>query len=218
MGSCAESTISACSLAWARMRWSTRLDAQMTMSAVAMAAAPRWVSRSGAPGPAPTNTTRACGWLPSRAGVVSSRDPGTSAGAATTAMSHRGGSDHGDVTSPWFELGAPGGAAVTSDSGGACVSLGRAVRPAPMLAARRAGTISVDRYGMSGMSAWGDAGDAVESDSLPNLLGREPLSLNSRAATGEVAGARGAGEVAGAGCVEAGCVEAGGAGRRISAA
>ena len=73
------------------------------------------------------------------------------------------------------------------------------MRPAPMPAARRAGTISVDRYGMSGMSPWGDAGDAVESDSLPNLLGRESLSLNSRAATGEVAGARGAGEVAGAG-------------------
>ena len=57
----AESTISASSRAWARTRWSTRLDAQMTMSAAAMAAAPRWVSRSGAPGPAPTNTTRPCG-------------------------------------------------------------------------------------------------------------------------------------------------------------
>src|SRR5689334_13621923 len=111
-------------------------------------------------------------------------------------MSHRGGSDHGDVTSPWFELGAPGGAAVTSGSGAACVSLGRAVRPAPMLAARRAGTISVDRYGMSGMSAWGDAGDAVESDSLPNLLGRESLSLNSGAGAEATAGV---GEVDGAG-------------------
>ena len=51
MGSFAESTISASSRAWAKMRWSTRLDAQMTMSATAMAAAPRCgqqIRRAGA--------------------------------------------------------------------------------------------------------------------------------------------------------------------------
>src|ERR1700746_4042244 len=81
------------------------------------------------------------------------------------------------------------GAGDASVSAVACVSVGRAVRPTPMPADRRAGTISVDRYGMSGMSAWGDAGDAGESDSLPRLSGRESLSLNSGAGAGDATGA-----------------------------
>src|SRR5689334_19399502 len=60
-----------------------------------------------------------------------------------------------------------------------------------MPSVRKAGTISVDRYGMSEMSAWGDAGDAVESDSLPLLSGRESLSLNPRAGGGGGAGGAG---------------------------
>src|ERR1700748_1512217 len=103
-----------------------------------------------------------------------------------------------DVTSCRLGCGAGDSAGDASVSAVACVSVGRAVRRPPMPADRRAGTIRGDKYGISGMFALGDTADPVESDSLPDLLGRESLSLNSRAATGEVAGARGAGEVVGA--------------------
>src|SRR5262249_44810738 len=52
---------------------------------------------------------------------------------------------------------------------------------------------------MSGMSALGDAGDSVERDSLPNLLGRESLSLNSRVGAGGATGAGAAGAGGGRG-------------------
>src|SRR5690242_17240582 len=89
-----------------------------------------------------------------------------------------------------------------------------------MRASRRAGTISVDKYGMSGMPALADAWDSVESDSLPDLFGRESHSLNSGAGAG---GTVGAGEVVGAGGAgvrDAGLRDAGlrDAGRRRSAA
>src|SRR5690349_10921568 len=131
-----------------------------------------------------------------------------------------------DVTSCRLGCAAGDGAGDASVSAVACVSVGRAVRRPPMPAARRAGTISVDRYGMSGMSAWANAGDAVESDSLPDLLGRESHSLNSgagaedTAGVGEVDGAVGASEVVGAsgaggdgGAEGVGVVVGGGGGR-----
>ncbi len=56
-GMAAESRISAPSRAWSRTSAWTRLAAQITTSASAMARAARNVSRSAAPGPAPTKVT-----------------------------------------------------------------------------------------------------------------------------------------------------------------
>ena len=57
MGSSAESMTSAPSRACSSTPGWTRLEAQITTSAAAMAAAPRKVIRSGAPGPAPMKVT-----------------------------------------------------------------------------------------------------------------------------------------------------------------
>src|SRR5690242_8556655 len=91
-----------------------------------------------------------------------------------------------DVTSCRLGCGGGDSAGGASVSAVACVSVGRAVRRPPRPAGRTAGKIRVDKYGISGMSALGDTADPVESDSLPDLLGRESLSLNSRAGTGGV--------------------------------
>ncbi|MFC7742038.1 hypothetical protein ACFQXA_15415 [Nocardiopsis composta] len=58
MGSAAESTTSASGRACCSTSAWTRLAAQITTSASAMARAARMVSRSAAPGPAPTKVAR----------------------------------------------------------------------------------------------------------------------------------------------------------------
>src|SRR5580704_6107064 len=101
-----------------------------------MTFAPRRVSRSGAPGPAPTNDTRP------RARSSPASAPAHPWGPAATApMSHRVGSDRTDVTSV-RRGGVPESSRASEE---------------PRLG-RRTGTIRVDKYGMSGMFLGSEVG------------------------------------------------------------